>query len=335
MRPLRVVLLGPPPRAYETGNEASLRRMTGALRGLGIRIHRVDAGPGAPARLRGAYRRGIDVLHLYHAIHAGHAADLAPPPADIPWILTVGGTDLSDARAASRALLCRVLRRCAAVVLPGRAWEPLLLRLGVPRNALHIVAKGIEQTRAIPSRAGRQRARPGRPLLLCLGNARPVKGQRELVRDIGPFLWRGDADLLLAGAAVDPAYARTLREALRGVPHARWIGPVPPRVARTLLARSTLLIHPARAEGQSNAIAEAFAAGIPVVARDVPANRELVRASRAGWLYRDGPALRRLLTRVLADPARLERAGRRGRAWARPRTAAREAAAYARIYRSV
>ncbi|MBI4230467.1 MAG: glycosyltransferase family 4 protein [Planctomycetes bacterium] len=330
MRRLRVVLLGPRRRPYETGNEASLRRIAGALRRRGVRVVRVDAGPGAAARLRSAYRRSADILHLYHALHAGRAALRTPPATGIPWILTVGGTDLSDARAASRAVLKRVLRRCAAVVLPGRAWIPLLRDLGVHRSTLRVVEKGIP--RCAPPRP---RPRPGKPLLLCLGNIRPVKGQRDLVRDVAPFLRRAGADLLLAGAAIDRGYARALRADLGRTPLARWIGPVPPRGGRLLLGRATLLLHPARAEGQSNAIAEAFAAGVPVVARDAPANRELIRASGAGWVYRDGRSLRRVLDRILSDPARLERASRRGRAWARPRAAGREASAYLRVYRGV
>jgi len=73
-------------------------------------------------------------------------------------------------------------------------------------------------------------------------------------------------------------------------------------------------------EGQSNAVMEAMAAGVPVVASDIPANRELIVPGETGELVpldlRSGFARRTLpiledadLARRLSDAARARMLG--------------------------
>jgi glycosyltransferase involved in cell wall biosynthesis len=56
-------------------------------------------------------------------------------------------------------------------------------------------------------------------------------------------------------------------------------------------------------EGQSNAILEAMQAGIPVIATDIPGNRDLVLPNQTGLLYRvgDSASLVRKTQRLLDD----------------------------------
>ncbi len=57
-------------------------------------------------------------------------------------------------------------------------------------------------------------------------------------------------------------------------------------------------------EGQSNAVLEAMAARVPVVASDISANRELIEPERTGWLFPlgDSAALAKLTRRLLQQP---------------------------------
>lgn len=68
-------------------------------------------------------------------------------------------------------------------------------------------------------------------------------------------------------------------------------------------------------EGQSNSLMEAMAAGIPVVASDIPANRELVVDGQTGFLVNVGdcPAMSQFTDRILADPNLARRLGEAGR----------------------
>jgi glycosyltransferase involved in cell wall biosynthesis len=68
-------------------------------------------------------------------------------------------------------------------------------------------------------------------------------------------------------------------------------------------------------EGQSNAIMEAMAAGVPVVASDIPANRTLIDHGETGLLYPVGDRgdLARQTHRLLSDDQLADRLGRAGR----------------------
>jgi phosphatidylinositol alpha-mannosyltransferase len=63
-------------------------------------------------------------------------------------------------------------------------------------------------------------------------------------------------------------------------------------------------------------LVEAMAAGLPVVASDIPGYREVIRSDVEGLLVRpnDAPALTSALRRVLTDPELADRLGHAGRA---------------------
>jgi glycosyltransferase involved in cell wall biosynthesis len=73
---------------------------------------------------------------------------------------------------------------------------------------------------------------------------------------------------------------------------------------------------PSLAEGISNTILEAMAAGLPVIATDVGGNRELVDAGKTGELVppADSNALALPMLAYARDPESARAAGRAGRA---------------------
>lgn len=91
-------------------------------------------------------------------------------------------------------------------------------------------------------------------------------------------------------------------------------------------------------EGMSNSIMEAMAAGVPVVASDIPPNRELVVDGETGYLVRvgDSVGIAQFTDRILADPALAQRLGAAGRERMRQEFSLdRMVAAHAELYRQV
>ncbi|GAB4145370.1 MAG: glycosyltransferase [Planctomycetaceae bacterium] len=68
-------------------------------------------------------------------------------------------------------------------------------------------------------------------------------------------------------------------------------------------------------EGQSNSLMEAMAAGVPVVASDIPPNRELVVDGETGFLVKPGDSVgfAQFADRILADPDLAKKLGAAGR----------------------
>jgi glycosyltransferase involved in cell wall biosynthesis len=89
----------------------------------------------------------------------------------------------------------------------------------------------------------------------------------------------------------------------------------PRRDVPEILRASRLVAHPGEQEGFSNAILEAMAAGVPVVASNAGGNPEAVADGETGFLFPagDAKALAASILRLLRDPARALAMGKAGR----------------------
>jgi glycosyltransferase involved in cell wall biosynthesis len=85
------------------------------------------------------------------------------------------------------------------------------------------------------------------------------------------------------------------------------------------LAALDFFVFPSRQEGRSNALAEAMAAGLGIIASDIPGNDEMIENETTGLLVppEDPAALARALARMLNDPGLAGRLGRAAGTWAR------------------
>jgi glycosyltransferase involved in cell wall biosynthesis len=105
-----------------------------------------------------------------------------------------------------------------------------------------------------------------------------------------------------------------------------------------LFCRCGLVVLPYLEASQSALVAAAYAFCKPVVVTRTGALPEYVETGETGWVVPpgDAAALARALERALADPARLARMGRSGRAWCQGQRQAEGqalAALYARLAR--
>ena len=153
-----------------------------------------------------------------------------------------------------------------------------------------------------------------------VGPATPQKGF-----DLLPDIERRLSDLEIAWIVFVPAASasavlggseyRALREAVGGRLVLRpWVGDV-----RDVYASFDVLLCPSRRESFSRVSAEAMVNGLPIVASDLPAFRELLGEDDAGLLFPAGDAedAAGALRRIVAEPSLRARLGERGRSRAR------------------
>jgi glycosyltransferase involved in cell wall biosynthesis len=156
---------------------------------------------------------------------------------------------------------------------------------------------------------------PGVPVAVCVSNFYAYKGHADLAEAIARVVPSfPEAVFLLIGrdSGTLEATRTLLRE--RGVEDAvRFLGSRPD--VADLLRAADLFLHPSLEEGFSNAILEAMAAGLPVVACDVGGNPEAVADGVTGRLVppRNPEALAAAITELLSDPDRREAMGEAGR----------------------
>lgn len=281
--PHRVVIVTPAPRHSRLGNRTTALRWAGLLRSLGCRVRIVDTYRGEPCDL-------LVAIHAAKSATSVAAVRAMHPTA--PVVVLCAGTDIYPTFEPTAAAAAALTTADRLLVL-----QPLALDLLPP--AWRAKARVLRQSAVMP-----HTRRPAPPpfRLALLAHLRAVKDP------LLPFaalagLPGSPFTLTVAGRALDPAMAAAVTAATAQDPRTAWVGELPRRTARQLLADSHLCLVPSTAEGGANVLSESIAAGTPVLASDVPGNRGLLGDDWPGLFPPGDPAaLADLLRRYAAAP---------------------------------
>jgi glycosyltransferase involved in cell wall biosynthesis len=231
---------------------------------------------------------------------------LAGPLARLHGIPTVvarrSSGDASPTRGLGRAARWIEARAMLVTVNSVAALEEAERR-GVPRGRLRLVRNGHDAGRPSPAPAGEE-VRLG-----YVAGLRPGKGHRRLLQALREV--RANARWRVELAGTGPLVGE-LRAQVRDcglAERVRFLGTVDD-IPRFWQERNACLLL-SDLEGSSNALIEAGLAGRPLVATDVPANRELVTPG-SGILVRadDVPGTARRLEEIIDDAELREHLGR-------------------------
>lgn len=280
--------------------------------------------------VRDLRRQQIKIVHTYnfHAnVFALPAARLAGVPAIVGSIRDTG-VDLTPLRRRAQQIVCRLADR---VAVNSDAVRRSVIADGHDVRKIVVIRNGIDLSR-FPGRRRDGRFRhefrlpPGAPLVAMFSRLIPLKGVEyfleaaAVVSERVPetrFLVVGGSFQAKDGVIVsDLAYRNELER------YAARLG-LGNRVVFTgvrldvpeLLSDVAVSVLPSFSEGLPNALLEAMAAGVPVVATNVSGNAEAVEDGVSGLLVppRDAHALARAICHILETPelaARLRVAGR-------------------------
>lgn len=190
-------------------------------------------------------------------------------------------------------------------------------RTGIPREKYRIIRNGVDLDR-LDGEGSNRVAMPwdpaASPVVGYVGTLHPRKRAMSLAPLAAAVLARvPDARFLVVG---DGPERKGLEAACAGLRiadrftfagYAESVGP--------FFRRMNVLVHPSMNEGSSNAILEAMAASVPVVAYAVSGNRETVVDGETGVLVGDGDvdALASAAARLLEQPGAARRMGAGGR----------------------
>ena len=179
----------------------------------------------------------------------------------------------------------------------------------VPAARVLTIYNGIDLAAWPPRPAPSKTAAAGRTVV-TLGNIRPVKGHDVLIEASALVLDQvPETTFLVIGEVLDPVYFARLETRLAELGIAgrfEFVGGM--AHPASLLQSADLFVLPSRSEGFSNAILEAMAASLPVVATAVGGNAEAVEDGSTGFIVppEDAPALAAAMLRLLESPALLE-----------------------------
>ena len=281
--------------------------------------------PSAAGRTGAGRARSPDLLVAIHAWRsaASVAAFRARYP-DRPLVVLMSGTDVYRFRhshpgetTASMAAADRLVGLHDAVAhdLP-----PAF------RSKLRVILQS-----APPLRAPRRPSR--RTFDVCVvGHLREEKDPFRAARAARLAPAASKLRVIHLGKPHDAAHAREARAEMAANPRYVWRGEVPRWQVRRAFARCHAMVMSSIMEGGANVVSEAVAAGVPVIASDIPGNVGLLgRDHPALFSPGDTGALHALLQRAETDPAFLDTVRAHGDARRERFSPERERAAWAAL----
>ena len=256
--------------------------------------------------------RSIDaaIVHtcdLYANIFGLPGAALAGVPVRIANRREILTGDKSPAKLRTQRLAYRAAH---AVVANSSAARDQLEREGVPADRLRLIANGLDAGRFAPATPRSTIRR-----IVMVANLRPEKGQDTLLAAAPHILQRyPDASFTFVGEGPRREALETLTRALGITERVRFLGES--RDVAPILAEHDLFVLPSRSEAFPNALIEAMATALPVVATAVGGIPEVVRPGINGRLVQpdDVGALADAVLALMDDPAAAAALGRAARA---------------------
>jgi glycosyltransferase involved in cell wall biosynthesis len=157
----------------------------------------------------------------------------------------------------------------------------------------------------------------GKVVVTTVGNIRRVKGHDVFIKAAAAVAQHfAGVSFSIAGDVLEPDYFSELQGLVRtlGLSNCfHFVGGI--TNLREHLSASDIFVLPSRSEGFSNAIVEAMAASLPVVATNVGGNAEAVEDGVTGSIVPvdDPAALSEAISRLIANPFQAKAMGEAGR----------------------
>jgi glycosyltransferase involved in cell wall biosynthesis len=262
-----------------------------------------------------------------------HAPSLAVPPKSgkplvvtihdaAPWLFpeTFTARGRWFHRAGARAAAQRADR---VIAVSQAAAGELDAHMSLPSERIRVIPEGVDQPYLVPDpetiSEARHRYRLGDvPYVLWVGSLEPRKGVGTLVAAMARLALGGGgtppADLVLAGY---PGWQNSrliaAEDKARLGPAFHQLGRLPEVELQALYAGATVFAFPSIHEGFGLPVLEAMAAGVPVVASDIPAIREVAGDAAVLAAPGDADAWAEALEGVLGSTPRQVQLARAGR----------------------
>jgi L-malate glycosyltransferase len=157
----------------------------------------------------------------------------------------------------------------------------------------------------------------GEFLITSVGNVRRVKGHDVFIKAAAAVVRRfPQVSFSIAGEVLEPEYFAELQGLVRDLKLSErfhFVGGITNIPEH--LSSADIFVLPSRSEGFSNAIIEAMAASLPVVATDVGGNAEAVKNGVSGFIVppEDSAALAEAICLLLDDPSKASQMGAAGK----------------------
>lgn len=268
-----------------------------------------------------------DVVVSFHSIPSGLAAFPLSVLRGVPHIVLFRGGDVPGWLPERMAFyhraslpLNRLIVHSASEALANSEGLRALAQPSFPRKKVGVLLNGVDLHEFIP------RVEPppagAAPRLVFVGRITEQKGIDVLLQALAsPALKRRDWHLDIAGDGPRLAEYVELAKGQGLIDRVTFHGWLTRAEVKRLYGMADMLVFPSRYEGMPNAVLEATACGLPVIATRVAGTEQIIEHGTNGLLIGvdDGEALASSIQQLLDDPARRGRMGLEARRLAEER----------------
>ena len=286
---MNILLITPAGRRSLAGNRATATRWAGFLRKAGHRVRIATDFDGQPA----------DALIALHAWRSAEAIEqfrrLCP---ETPRVVVLTGTDIyrfqhshPEPTLASMEVADVLvgLHECVGDDIPAHF-----------RQRLRVV---LQSAQPLPS--GNAQSPVRRHFDICVvGHLREEKDSLRAAKAVRELPQDSRLRVVQVGRAHDVAWETAAQAETQQNRRFVWRGEVPHWRVRRLMGQVRAMVMSSRMEGGANAVAEACAAGLPVIASDISGNVGMLGKDYAGYYpVGDTVGLREMLLQAERSPA--------------------------------
>jgi L-malate glycosyltransferase len=281
---MRVLIISPSAYPQVTGNAITTERWRRSLADKSINVEIIASnGLDAIAFLRRLEHFHPDLIHVHHAFKAGALllnSQIRLKIESLPLVVSPGGTDVNEdlGLPERRETIHSILKMARIIVTQSfeifRKLQQQLPDLSgkiinIPKAAIWF-GNDFYDLRKV---AG---CEPENILFFLPAGIRPVKGNLECLMAMETVhKARPNSRFVAAGPAADAEYAGRFKlEVNKRTAFAHWIGTIPASAMRSAYEASEIVLNASFSEGLSNSLLEAIAAGRPILASDIPGNRQ-------------------------------------------------------------
>jgi putative glycosyltransferase (TIGR04348 family) len=252
-----ILLVSPVPPSSNYGNGVTAHRWAEILRQLGYPVRVAQSYDGGQYQMLVALhaRKSAVAIRAFHAANPQEAIVIALTGTDLYPDLASAGVDPSVLALAARL-----------IVLQPRAAEQLDPAM---RQRARVIIQSAPAIARRPPRADCFE-------VAFLAHLRGVKDPLRPAAAVSLLPPSSRVRVTHAGEAIDATLGAHAAAESAANPRYDWLGPVPRADVVGILARSRLLLLTSRHEGGANALSEALAAGVPVIASAIPGSTGLL-----------------------------------------------------------
>jgi putative glycosyltransferase (TIGR04348 family) len=282
---VKIQLVTPAPLRFNNGNKITALRWAKIFRTLGHRVkvlQHYDEKP-CDALIALHARRSYHSIRRFHKLHP-----------ERPLVLVLTGTDLyrdiHTHRSAQRSL-----------ELATRIVGLQKMALSELSESLHAKTRVIYQSaeRCLSSHSSN---RKNSFRVAAVGHLRKEKDPLRTALAARRLPKQSRIEVQHIGRALDKDLERRARAEMVRNPRYRWIGELPHKKTRQILAQSDVTVITSRMEGSSNVLSEALACGVPVIASRIPGLMGTLGTDYPGYFaVGDTVALSEILSRAESD----------------------------------